>query len=402
MRSHLKLFAVLIAPIVISAMLPKQSSAQQGAVDFQVFYDQLSPYGQWVDNPTYGYVWIPNAGPDFVPYFTGGQWVLSDDGWTWVSDYDWGWAPFHYGRWDYDNVYGWFWVPDNVWGPSWVTWRQGNGYYGWAPMRPGVSIEVSFGGSYNMPDDRWTFVRDRDIRRRHVDQYRVDRASNVTIIQSSSVINRTYTDNGRHAVYVAGPNGSDVQKATGKPIKLVSIQDNNKPGQALSHGQLQMYRPEVRSGNGQKPAPSHVVGIKDVKSPSERTVQTMPRNVGPPNNIRGQQQPVRPRNANPTVNSGKGQQPQTVNPQPNQRGKQQPPMPGNTNPSVNKVRGPQRQTVNPPSTNRGKQQPVSPRKANPPVNDAKKQQQQNVKPPQKNDNGKNQQTKPMPNHDNKG
>src|ERR1700754_3890356 len=71
----------------------------------QVFYDELSPYGQWVDYPDYGYVWTPNAGPDFRPYATNGYWTYSDYGWTWVSNYNWGWAPFHYGRGFYDNYY---------------------------------------------------------------------------------------------------------------------------------------------------------------------------------------------------------------------------------------------------------------------------------------------------------
>src|ERR1700722_6322342 len=36
--------------------------------DYQEFYSQLSPYGQWVDEPTYGYVFIPTTGPGFYPY----------------------------------------------------------------------------------------------------------------------------------------------------------------------------------------------------------------------------------------------------------------------------------------------------------------------------------------------
>jgi hypothetical protein len=39
-------------------------------VSYQSFYDQLSPYGNWVNYPGYGYVWSPNAGPDFQPYAT--------------------------------------------------------------------------------------------------------------------------------------------------------------------------------------------------------------------------------------------------------------------------------------------------------------------------------------------
>ena len=125
--------------------MQNRASAQQPDVSFQVFYDQLSPYGQWIDYPNYGYVWIPDAGSDFAPYSTRGHWIITDYGFTWVSDYDWGWAPFHYGRWDYDNYYGWFWIPDNEWGPAWVSWRRADGYYGWEPMGPGISINISFG-----------------------------------------------------------------------------------------------------------------------------------------------------------------------------------------------------------------------------------------------------------------
>ena len=32
-------------------------------VSYQSFYDQLAPYGQWIDDPGYGYVWMPDAGP---------------------------------------------------------------------------------------------------------------------------------------------------------------------------------------------------------------------------------------------------------------------------------------------------------------------------------------------------
>src|SRR5580692_6949742 len=52
-------------------------------VSYQSFYDQLSPYGQWINNPTYGYVFMPNVGPDFKPYTTNGHWVYTDEGWTW-------------------------------------------------------------------------------------------------------------------------------------------------------------------------------------------------------------------------------------------------------------------------------------------------------------------------------
>ena len=125
---------------------------------YQDFRDTLSPYGQWVDNPQYGQVWVPSAaavGTDFTPYYNGGHWSLSDYGWTWVSDYNWGWAPFHYGRWLQLGGLGWSWIPGRVWGPAWVHWRAGGGYVGWAPLPPrGVRIAPPiYGGRHS-----WSFV----------------------------------------------------------------------------------------------------------------------------------------------------------------------------------------------------------------------------------------------------
>jgi hypothetical protein len=105
------------------------------------FRTALDPYGSWVDDPTYGTVWVPSSsvvGSDFTPYATAGHWTYDDD-YTWVSDYDWGWAPFHYGRWAYASPYGWEWVPGRRYAGAWVSWRYGWGdwpYVGWAPLGP--------------------------------------------------------------------------------------------------------------------------------------------------------------------------------------------------------------------------------------------------------------------------
>ena len=119
----------------------RKANAQPGVnVSFQQFYDELSPYGEWVDDPDYGYIWVPDVEPDFQPYATNGRWVMTDYGNTWVSNYNWGWAPFHYGRWNYNNRFGWSWVPGYEWGPAWVNWRSGGGYYGWTPLGPGMKL----------------------------------------------------------------------------------------------------------------------------------------------------------------------------------------------------------------------------------------------------------------------
>jgi len=68
---------------------------------YSTFYDSLAPYGTWVDVAGYGPCWQPTAvvgNPNWQPYFNGGRWLYTDCGWYWLSDYSWGWAPFHYGR----------------------------------------------------------------------------------------------------------------------------------------------------------------------------------------------------------------------------------------------------------------------------------------------------------------
>ena len=106
-------------------LLPTADTAAQGYISFQTFYHELAPYGSWVHNPQHGQVWIPNVGSRFQPYVTRGHWVMTDYGNTWVSDYNWGWAAFHYGRWYLDDYHGWAWVPGHEWGPAWVAWRSG-------------------------------------------------------------------------------------------------------------------------------------------------------------------------------------------------------------------------------------------------------------------------------------
>ena len=76
---------------------------QQSEITYQQFYNDLSPYGNWVNYGNYGYAWVPSMA-NFRPYYTNGHWVYTNYGWTWVSNYSWGWAPFHYGRWMNDIV----------------------------------------------------------------------------------------------------------------------------------------------------------------------------------------------------------------------------------------------------------------------------------------------------------
>ena len=105
------------------------------------FHGTLDPYGTWVEDDSYGSVWVPSTtvvGADFAPYVTAGHWSYASD-YVWGSDYDWGWAPFHYGRWVWIAGRGWSWIPGRRYAGAWVTWRTGYdgwGYVGWAPLPP--------------------------------------------------------------------------------------------------------------------------------------------------------------------------------------------------------------------------------------------------------------------------
>ncbi|WP_291038770.1 DUF6600 domain-containing protein [Dyadobacter sp. 50-39] len=208
------LFILMFVGVSVS----NKTAAQPGfRVTFETFYDELAPYGRWMRNPQYGSIWIPDVPRGFQPYSTAGYWEQTEYGNTWVSEYDWGWAPFHYGRWSYDDYYGWFWVPDYEWGPAWVNWRSGGGYYGWAPLGPGVNINVSI----NIPSFWWVFVPQRYVLSPSWHSYcapprRVSHYYNNTV-----VINNYYRSNNR--TYVYGPRRDEIERITRRSVPIRTI-----------------------------------------------------------------------------------------------------------------------------------------------------------------------------------
>ena len=98
-------------------------------------YD-LENYGHWRYVSGYGWVWMPDVGPDWRPYYYG-HWVFRVHyGWVWVSYEDWGWVPYHYGRWAWVPGIGWVWVPGHRWRGAWVVWYEGPSWVSWAPLDP--------------------------------------------------------------------------------------------------------------------------------------------------------------------------------------------------------------------------------------------------------------------------
>lgn len=232
-------FNVVLAFISLSV---SSANAQNRQVSLQVFYDELAYHGDWIDNQEYGYVWRPNVGADFRPYYTNGRWVMTQYGNTWVSDFEWGWAPFHYGRWYYDNYDGWLWIPDTEWGPAWVDWRTGGGYYGWAPMGPRISISVNIGPRY-YPDSYWVFIPQRYIYYNNYGRYWSPR-NNVTIIRNTTIINNVYVNN--NVRYVSGPAIRDVRRATGSNVRVHRIENASRPGSSrVDRNSVSVYRPQI-------------------------------------------------------------------------------------------------------------------------------------------------------------
>jgi hypothetical protein len=222
----------------------QQSAAQP--MGFNDFYNQLSPYGSWVNVAPYGQVWVANL-PNFQPYSTNGYWTYTTYGWTWVSNYPWGWAPFHYGRWGYSNIYGWYWVPGYVWGPAWVAWSSSSDMYGWAPLMPGMHFGVTLSMGL-FPSSYWTFMPGRYMGMNNIGNYFVNRSRNVTIIKNTTIINNYGVENNRH--YTMGPRATDVQRYTGRsiqPMRVTNAADNKSTG--VNSNELRVYRPVTRAAN---------------------------------------------------------------------------------------------------------------------------------------------------------
>lgn len=224
-------------------------------VDASYFYDALEPYGFWVTIDPYGFVWVPtDVSADWQPY-TNGYWTRTDYGWTWIDYAEWGWAPFHYGRWAHDWRYGWVWVPDTVWGPAWVAWRLGDGFVGWAPLPPEAHWRIGIGFvadgwrfGVGIGPGAWCFVPDRHflhhhVRRHFVPRHRADHCLRIT---------RDVTDYGydHDRVVDRGISVRDIERRIGQPVKQHVIIDRapqERPGRTIRRGnEVRVHRPLFR------------------------------------------------------------------------------------------------------------------------------------------------------------
>lgn len=353
--------------IIISFFAAVQSvaRAQDIEITYQQFYNELEPYGRWISYPRYGYVWQPYfERPDnFTPYSSGGHWVYTEYGWTWVSDYEWGWAPFHYGRWLYDDYLGWVWIPGYDWAPAWVTWGSYGGNYGWAPLGPGISI--SAGMSWRPPRSNWwTFVPCNRFGGSDWNRYIV--RNNTTVINRVTIINNIYTDRGRGgsrpAPWMRGPRREEVERISRRPVQPLAINTVQRPSPTrVQNNSIAMYRPAVnRRPQGTPIRPVRAEPLSAARPESRLPVHNNDRRDNNPGNNRPINRPSNsqppPRPGNPATTPNRTDRPDhPYPPRPEQR-------PGNPRPEqrpVNPGSRPENRPGNPPPQQESKP-PVQP------------------------------------------
>ncbi|HVT58322.1 MAG TPA: DUF6600 domain-containing protein [Thermoanaerobaculia bacterium] len=258
--AYAQLPAAMLRPAVVSAAV-----SINGAVGVDFFYSNLSPYGRWIERPSYGWVWAPRRVRFGWRPYSAGHWVYTDYGWTWVSTEPWGWATYHYGRWYYDPDYGWEWIPGTDWGPAWVSWQQGSGYIGWAPLPPAVGFSAGVGlalGGFNLSvglAPHYCFVPERSFLSLNVTNYIVPPARNVTIINNTTNITNYTVVNNR--VVNQSINVQHVEQVTGQRVhqlQVAEVHGASAQSARVSGNTLRVFRPNVVK-SASTPPPSAVI-----------------------------------------------------------------------------------------------------------------------------------------------
>jgi hypothetical protein len=274
-----------------------------------LFYDALSPYGNWVQVDGAGLCWQPSAAvvnSSWQPYFDGGHWVYTDCGWYWASDYSWGWAPFHYGRWFHHHHWGWCWAPDTVWGTAWVCWRCTDGYCGWAPLPPGAAyrpgIGLTFNGrgvgvgfSFGLGVDSFAFVSwghfdERRLRPWGLGHDRIER------VYRQSTIAARFEGQGR-TVSNYGVSAERVASATHRQVHPVALTEVKAPAAGALRAErlapngkaLSVFRPDAAELRRAPAAIARGPQSAAIRSPGAPSARDLAR---PPSRSLGESRPV--------------------------------------------------------------------------------------------------------------
>jgi len=233
----------------------------EGDLNITYFYKALAPYGNWLDvgGDT---VWQPEevkAVPGWRPYCNQGHWVSTDRGWAWQSEYAWGWAAFHYGRWSKHSQYGYIWTPGTTWAPAWVNWRESDRHIGWAPLPPDAQYEEGVGLlidgeatlEFGLHESDYCFILFTHMCACPL-QFLLSSVEVSLCFQHTSCIKHNYSEKNK-CVVNKGPSEDKVSTSTGQPVKNYKLTDaqmnpgDKLQGTKLVDNQFTAYRPDVKN-----------------------------------------------------------------------------------------------------------------------------------------------------------
>lgn len=254
----------LLLPVATVTAPPANAGA---SVSLSFFYDSLAPYGNWYSSAEFGYVWRPaHVSIGWRPYVDG-RWVHTDLGFTFVSSDPWGWGPYHYGRWYLDPYYGWVWVPGDVWAPAWVSFYEGPGWIGWAPLPPRVSLSVVVGGSYRIDPRSYCFVESRYFLDSHVGRRIQPVSRNAVLVKSARHVSRF--DRIGSAVVNRGLSVDRIERATNSRVRTLKLADQPDVRRAsrpeIRKDSISLYRPRVEN---RREHPPKVTSGRPARMPS--------------------------------------------------------------------------------------------------------------------------------------
>jgi len=254
----------------------------RATVDIGFFYDDLAPYGNWVQRPSYGWVWRPHAVASTWRPYQYGHWAWTDYGWTWISDEPYGWATYHYGRWYDDPDYGWEWVPGDEWAPAWVDWQAGDDYVGWAPLPPSYDVyRPSRYAGYLQPDD-YVFVPETRFLAANVFSYAAPRSDYGRIYRQT----RNFTSYRRfnNGYFNQGvPVSTFERRGIAVPRYQVADMRSNERhrGARIAQNRVEVFRPRVQRSRV-APPPSRPLARRSVVNAPQLRQQSRPgRDVRP-------------------------------------------------------------------------------------------------------------------------
>jgi hypothetical protein len=187
-----------------------------------------------------------------------------------LSSQPWGWAAYHYGRWYFDPRYGWVWVPGTEWAPAWVSFYQGGGYVGWAPLPPNVSLSVAIGGRLQLDPRSYCFVDERHFADRNVRQWVMPSSRNRTLVRTTVNVTRFSRSGDRWVNRSVAP--ERIERVTNRRIerrRIVDVVESRSAARPqVQTDRVALFRPQISSRVTHPPANLHRESRQVTRRPS--------------------------------------------------------------------------------------------------------------------------------------